>query len=88
MSDGHDHLSRGEIAKDALQAGAQATAHTVGEVTSIVTRAVGEVAAAVGGLATELFAIRDDVRRAAADQDGGTGGVQDGGGQGGDQGAV
>ncbi|MEQ6900089.1 hypothetical protein [Nocardioides sp. YIM 152588] len=73
MSDGigggRDHLSKGEIAKDALQAGAQAGAHTVGEVATIVTRAVGEVAQAVGGLATELFAIGDDVRRAAADQD-------------------
>ena len=68
MSDGRDHLTRGEIAKDALQAGAEAAAHTVGEVATIVTRAVGEVAAAVGGFATEIFEIRDSSRRALADQ--------------------
>lgn len=61
---GSDHLSKGEIAKDALQAGAEAAAHTVGEVATILTRAVGDVAAAVGGFATELFEIRDASRRA------------------------
>ncbi|TWH01869.1 hypothetical protein L615_001500000420 [Nocardioides sp. J9] len=66
---GRDQLSRAEIAKDALQAGAEAAAHTVGEVATIVTRAVGDVAAAVGGLATEIFEIRDSSRRALADQD-------------------
>jgi len=64
---GRDELSRAEIAKDALQAGAEAAAHTVGEVATIVTRAVGEVAAAVGGLATEIFEIRDSSRRALAE---------------------
>ncbi|GAA1525333.1 hypothetical protein [Nocardioides humi] len=68
---GRDHLSRGEIAKDALQAGAEATAHTVGEVAGIVTRAVGDVAAAVGGLATEIFEIKDSSRRALAEHGGG-----------------
>ncbi|WP_141013933.1 hypothetical protein [Nocardioides sambongensis] len=67
MTDGRDHLSRGEITKDALQAGAQAASHTVGEVATIITRAVGDVAAAVGGLATELFEIRDSSRRASSD---------------------
>ncbi|TYL45942.1 hypothetical protein FXB39_15655 [Nocardioides sp. BGMRC 2183] len=67
MTDGKDHLSRGEIAKDALQASAQAASHTVGEVATIITRAVGDVAAAVGGLATELFEIRDSSRRASAE---------------------
>jgi hypothetical protein len=69
MSDGRDHLTRAEIAKDALQAGAEAAAQTVGEVATIVTRAVGDVAAAVGGFATEIFEIRDASRRALADQD-------------------
>jgi hypothetical protein len=64
---GRDHLSRGEITKDALQAGAEAAAQTVGEVASIVTRAVGEVAAAVGGFATEIFEIKDASRRALAE---------------------
>ncbi|MDN5745149.1 MAG: hypothetical protein L0H31_08505 [Nocardioidaceae bacterium] len=62
---GPDHLSKSEIAKDAVQAGAEAAAHTVGEVTSILTKAVGDVAAAVGGFATEIFEIRDSSRRAA-----------------------
>lgn len=66
MSAGRDHLSKGEIAKDALQSVAQAGSQTVGEVTTIITRAVGDVAAAVGGLATELFEIRDASRRAAS----------------------
>ena len=67
MSDGRDHLSKAEITKDALQAGAEAAAQTVGEVASIVTRAVGEVAAAVGGFATEIFEIKDASQRALAE---------------------
>ena len=62
---GPDNLSRAEIAKDAMQAGAEAAATTVGEVASILTKAVGDVAAAVGGFATEVFEIRDASRRAA-----------------------
>lgn len=64
---GRDHLSKGEIAKDAVQAGAEAAAQTVGEVASILTKAVGDVAAAVGGFATEIFEIRDSSRRALAE---------------------
>ena len=64
---GRDHLSKGEIAKDAVQAGAEAAANAVGEVATILTRAVGDVAAAVGGLATEIFEIRDSSRRALAE---------------------
>ncbi|MDQ6527482.1 hypothetical protein RB608_27965 [Nocardioides sp. LHD-245] len=70
MTDGRDHLTRGEITKDALQAGAEAAAQTVGEVATIVTRAVGEVAAAVGGFATEIFEIKEASRR-ALDEHGG-----------------
>jgi len=69
MSDGRDHLSRAEIAKDAIQAGAEAAAHTVGEVATILTRAVGDLASAVGGFATEVFEIRDASRRALAEHD-------------------
>ena len=64
---GRDHLSKGEIAKDAIQAGAEAAASTVGEVATILTKAVGDVAAAVGGFATEVFEIRDSSRRALAE---------------------
>jgi hypothetical protein len=70
MSDGRDHLSKAEITKDALQAGAEAAAQTVGEVASIVTRAVGEGAAAVGGFATEIFEIKDSSQRALAEHGG------------------
>jgi len=49
-----DHLSKGEIAKDAVQSGAEATAGAVGKVAGIVTGAVRDVATAVGGLATDL----------------------------------
>ncbi|WP_408898964.1 hypothetical protein ACJ5H2_07600 [Nocardioides sp. R1-1] len=67
MGDGRDHLSRAEITKDALQASAEAAAQAVGEVATILTRAVGDVAAAVGGFATEVFEIKDASRRALAE---------------------
>lgn len=59
-----DRLSKNEIRKDALQETVQSVATTVGEVASIVTAAVKDVAGAIGGLATELFEIRDGVKRA------------------------
>jgi len=59
-----DHLSRSEITKDAVQASVQAAAGTVGDVVRIVTGAVADVAGAVGGLATEVFEIREAARRA------------------------
>ena len=61
-----DHLSKAEIRKDALQDGVTATTAAVGQVTGIVAGAVGDVARAVGGLATDLFEIRDAARRASA----------------------
>ena len=67
-SEGQDHLSKAEISKDAMQAGAQAAAAAVGEVATIITGAVKDVAGAIGGLATELFEIRDASQRAMADQ--------------------
>jgi len=62
-------LSKLEIRKDVLQSAVEAMAATVGEVTVIVTGAVKDVAASVGGLATELFELRESARRAAADGD-------------------
>ena len=59
-----DHLSSNEIRKDAVQSAVEAAATTVGQVTSIITHAVRDVAGAVGGLATEVFEIRDSARRA------------------------
>ena len=64
-----DELSKGEIRKDALQDGVEATATAVGAVTTIVTTAVRDVARTIGGLATELFEIRDSVRRAGRDHE-------------------
>ena len=64
-----DHLSKGEIRKDAVQDAVQAAATTVGQVTAIVTGAVRDVAGALGGFATELFEIRDSARRASSDHD-------------------
>ncbi|WP_134768610.1 hypothetical protein [Nocardioides sp. 1609] len=64
-----DHLSKSEIAKDSLQAAAEAAATTVGEVTTIITRAVQDVAGVLGGFATEVFEIRDSARRAGEEHD-------------------
>ncbi len=64
-----DHLSRGEIRKDAVQSTVEAAATTVGQVTTILAGAVRDVAGALGGFATEMFEIRDATRRAAGDRD-------------------
>lgn len=64
-----DRLSKAEIRKDSVQGAAEAVAGTVGEVATIVTRAVQDVVKSVGGLATELFEIRDSARRAAEEHD-------------------
>jgi len=59
-----DQLSTSEISKDAVQSALEAAATTVGQVTSIITQAVKEVAGAMGGFATEVFEIRDSARKA------------------------
>ena len=64
-----ERLSKAEIRKDAVQNTVEAAAGAVGQVASIVTTAVKDVAGTVGGFATELFEIRDAARRAAADRD-------------------
>ncbi|MDP3894664.1 hypothetical protein [Nocardioides sp.] len=61
-----DHFSKPEIRKDAVQGAVEATANTVGQVATILTTAVKDVAGALGGLATEVFEIRDAARRAQA----------------------
>ncbi|WP_299051432.1 hypothetical protein [uncultured Nocardioides sp.] len=60
-----EHLSKSEIRKDAVQDAVEATAGAVGQVATILTGAVRDVASAIGGLATEMFEIRDAARRAA-----------------------
>ncbi|MDO9457372.1 hypothetical protein [Nocardioides sp.] len=62
---GRDHLSKAEIGKDTIQATAEAAANTVGQVATIITGAVRDVAEAIGGFATEVFEIRDSARKAA-----------------------
>jgi hypothetical protein len=64
-----DRLSRAEIRKDAVQDTVEAAAGMVGQVATIITGAVRDVAAAVGGFATEVFEIRDSARRAAAEHE-------------------
>ena len=59
-----DHLSSSEIRKDAVQGTVEAAAATVGQVSSIITHAVKDVAGALGGFATEVFEIRDSARKA------------------------
>jgi hypothetical protein len=63
-----DQLSKSEIGKDALQDGVEAAATAVGVVATIVTTAVRDVARTVGGLATDLFEIRESARKARKDQ--------------------
>lgn len=65
MTHGKDRISKAEIGKDAVQSTVEATAHTVGEVAGILTSAVKDVAGAIGGLATDVFEIRDAAKRAA-----------------------
>lgn len=63
-----EHLSKSEIRKDAVQNTVEAAASAVGQVSTILTGAVKDVAGAIGGFATEVFEIRDAARRAQADQ--------------------
>lgn len=60
-----DRLSKAEIRKDTVQEIVGAGASAVGEVTSIITSAVKDVANAIGGFATDVFEIRDGARRAS-----------------------
>ncbi len=76
MQSNGEHLSKAEIGKDAVQSTAEAAANTVGEVATIITRAVQDVASAVGGFATEVFEIREATKRAAREHADDTGAVE------------
>ena len=67
MSDPEEHLTKAEIGKDANQSTAEAAAVAVGEVATIITGAVRDVATAIGGFATEVFEIRESARKAQAE---------------------
>ena len=69
MGSMNDQLSKAEIRKDIVQDVVSAAATTVGQVASVVTGAVRDVAGALGGFATEVFEIRESARRASSDQD-------------------
>lgn len=60
-----ERLSKAEIRKDAMQEIVESGASTVGEVASIITTAVKDVANAIGGFATDIFEIRDGAKRAS-----------------------
>jgi malonyl CoA-acyl carrier protein transacylase len=62
-----DDIGKTEIRKDAVQETVEATATAVGTVATIVTTAVRDIARVVGGYATEVFEIREAVRRARAE---------------------
>jgi hypothetical protein len=64
-----DHLSKSEIGKDAVQSTVEAAAATVGDVAKIITKAVQDVAGAVGGFASEVYEIRDASRKAAEEHE-------------------
>lgn len=62
-----ERLSDAEIGKDTVQATVEAAAGAVGEVATIITSAVRDVATALGGFATEVFEIRDAAKKAQDD---------------------
>lgn len=64
-----DNISRNEIRKDAIQDSVEATVTAVGQVGGVITGAVRDIARTVGGLATELFEIRDAARKAGEEHD-------------------
>lgn len=65
--DNGDKLTGAEIGKDAVQSTVEAAATAVGQVATIVTGAVREVATAIGDFATEVFEIREASKKAAED---------------------
>jgi hypothetical protein len=68
--DGDGFITAGELEESLKRLGiavsaAEAAATTVGEVATIITAAVRDVATVVGGFATEVFEIRESARKAA-----------------------
>jgi hypothetical protein len=68
-SEDRDHISQGEIRKDAVQDAVEAGIAAVGAVGSVITAAVRDIARIAGDLGTELFEIRDASRKARAEHD-------------------
>lgn len=63
-----EKLSKAEIRKDQIQDSVEAATHAVGQVSSVVIGAVGDVVKAVGGFATDIFEIREAAKNARKDQ--------------------
>jgi chemotaxis response regulator CheB len=59
-------LSKPEIGKDALQVAVESAATRVGNIALIITGAVREVARELGELATDVFEVAENSRRAKA----------------------
>ena len=68
-SDDRDHISPGEIRKDAVQGVVEAGISAVGAAGSIITHAVRDIARVAGDLGSELFEIRDAARKARAEHE-------------------
>ena len=68
-SDDRDHLSQGEIRKDAVQGAVDAGLSAVGAAGSIITHAVRDIARVAGDLGSDLFEIRDAARKARAEHE-------------------
>jgi hypothetical protein len=62
-----ERITPGEITKDALQDTVEAAATAAGTVATVITGAVRDVVRAIGDFGTELFEIRESVRRARRD---------------------
>ena len=66
-SDDRDHISQGEIRKDAVQGAVEAGIAAVGAADHHY--AVRDIARVAGDLGSELFEIRDAARKARAEHD-------------------
>ncbi len=59
-------LGKGEITKDAIQVGVESAATHVGQIATIITGAVRDVAKEIGDFATDMYEMADSTRRARA----------------------
>lgn len=60
-------LSKPETIKDTVQVMVESGATRVGHIAKIITRAVADVAAEIGGFATDLFEMMEASKRASDD---------------------
>lgn len=60
-------LSKGEVRKDAIQQGADAALHALGNLAAIAVDAARRVTHEVGQFSTEIYEIREAARKARQD---------------------